>query len=316
MTTLSKSSAGQAYHRSVLPKEVLQYLKIKPDGWYLDGTAGDGGHSLLIAQDGGRVWGNDADDEALERAQDRLQEFLKTNVPAMRPPYRKPDTDVRLFLTKGHFEDMDQIWQQLRLPLLSGILLDLGASTLQLTSNKRGFSFEGSANLDMRMDPSLGVTAADLLNALSEKELTKMFFEYGGESMGRKIAIAIVNARKTQPFLTTDQLAGLIEKLKPRIGKLHPATKVFQALRIAVNSELPALKTALPAALKILAPQGRLVIIAFHEGEDALVKHFLKKEEQINNLTVLTPKPIKPSAEEIKDNPRARSALLRAAVKN
>jgi len=303
------------YHRTVLAKECLKFLSVIPGKWYLDGTLGDGGHSLLIAAKGGYVWGNDQDDEALNRAKARLEDHTKDSVQVSHDPHGPVEPTARLILTRGNFEDMANIWQQLHLPPLNGILLDLGASTLQLMSISRGFSFVSNAPLDMRMDRRLGVTAADLLNALSARELGQMFAELGGERMSKKIAEAIVAKRKTTPFRTTQQLADLVSKLKSRVGRLHPATKVFQALRMAVNSEHHALTKALPAALQILAPKGRLAIIAFHEGEDRIVKRFFKQNARINKLTILTPKPVTPTGKERNQNPRSRSAKLRVAAK-
>lgn len=299
------------YHRTVLPAEVMEYLAVKPEGWYLDATLGDGGHTLLIAQAGGRVWALDQDEEALARSEARLvNEGLK---PLVMDDFHAVTSDTRLVLTRGNFEHLAEYWKKLNLPPLDGILFDLGASTLQLTSDTRGFSFNSDSPLDMRMDRTSGVTARDLVNALSEKELTRLFGELGGEHSARTLAKAIVAARKSAPLATAKQLADLIARHKPGAGKLHPATKVFQALRMAVNRERPVLIAALTATLEILKPQGRLVLIAFHEGEDAIVKHFFKDQADLNRLHILTSKPVTPTAAEINHNPRARSAKLRAA---
>lgn len=288
------------YHISVLPKEVVEYLSPQKDEWYLDATLGDGGHTLLLRKLGAKVWAIDQDEEAIKRASKRLSGF---------------DRNDQLRLTKGNFAKLEEIWQREKLPPLSGALFDLGASTLQLTSKTRGFSFASNAPLDMRMDQSLTATAADLVNALSESELTRLFGELGGEQRAKSIARGIVNARSREAITTTEQLAKLIARIKPQRGRLHPATKVFQALRMAVNGERAALKAGLAAAIKVLKSGGRLVIISFHEGEDTIVKHALKELEERKIINQLTDKPVTPSEEELAENIRARSAKLRAATK-
>jgi 16S rRNA (cytosine1402-N4)-methyltransferase len=293
---------------------VLEYLAIKQDGWYLDGTLGDGGHTLLIASAGARVWGLDQDTEAITRAGFRLQDSLDDPLEIFLRNVQPVKDETRLVITHGHFEDCQQIWKQLNLPLLEGILLDLGASTVQLTKVDRGFSFE-SDNLDMRMDQTRAVTAADLVNALSERELSSLFSELGGEHSANKIAQAIVRQRFNERITSGKQLADLVARIKPRHGKLHPATQVFQALRMAVNTERLALEQGLPLAFSLLKSGGRLVTIAFHEGEDALVKRFSKQKQLEGTGSILTKKPIVPSEKEIKENPRARSAKLRALEK-
>lgn len=300
------------YHRTVLPSEVIQYLNPKPGEWYLDATLGDGGHTRLIAQSGGKVWGLDQDQEALARACSRLEAEFPGTV-ALKPAL--PLTaDIQIVLTAGNFEKLEEYWRALGLPLLNGILFDLGASTLQLTSPTRGFSFNSDAPLDMRMSKEDGVTAADLVNALSERELTSLLFELGGEIAAKRIAKAIVKTRAKGQITTTKQLAELIARVKPTRGRLHPATQAFQALRMAVNRERIVLKAGLEGAWRILRPHGRLVAISFHEGEDATVKHFFKnlKQQEINILTL---KPVVPSTAELELNQRARSAKLRAAEK-
>lgn len=288
------------YHTSVLPKEVIEYLSPQKDEWYLDATLGDGGHTLLLRQHDAKVWAIDQDEEAIKRASQRLSGF---------------DQRDSLILTRGNFAKLEEIWKREKLPPLSGVLFDLGTSTLQLTSPTRGFSFTSSAPLDMRMDQSLTATAADLVNALSESELTRLFGELGGEQRAKSIARGIVNARSREAIATTDQLAKLIARIKPQRGRLHPATKVFQALRMAVNGERAALKAGLAAAIKVLKSGGRLVIISFHEGEDTIVKHALKELEEQKIINQLTDKPVTPSEEELAENIRARSAKLRAATK-
>jgi 16S rRNA (cytosine1402-N4)-methyltransferase len=305
------------YHISVMPDEVIEYLDVQPGEWYLDATLGDGGHSLLLAKAGAKVWGMDQDPEAIERASHRLETELEFPIQNQGKEIKPVDKETKVVLTRGNFEDLEAQAEGLRLPLLAGILFDFGASTLQLTSPTRGFSLLSDAPLDMRMDPETNaVTAADLVNALSERELTSIFGELGGEHAAKRIAQAIVTKRKDGRITSTQQLADLVERVVPRRGKLHPATKVFQALRMVVNRERPVIAQGLEAALKQLKPGGRLVTIAFHEGEDAIVKRFFKQAQESEIINILTPKPVPPTDLEVEANPRARSAKLRAATRN
>lgn len=298
-------------HQPVLLKEALEYLQVKPGRIYLDATLGDGGHTQAILEKGASVIAIDQDPQALERASARLQSAcpdinIKLDV-------KLPVTQVEAktcLLIRSNFANLDQL---INLPI-DGILFDLGVSTLQILMPQRGFTFQSEGPLDMRMDPDLGVTAADLLMALSQKELTRLLLELGDETFAAKIARKIVKVRQRTPIVTTTQLADLVARIKPH-GKIHPATKTFQALRMAVNQERYSLIEALPQALRLLKKQGRLVIISFHSGEDRLVKHFLKKQAESNNLEILTSKPVKPTVLEINQNHKARSAKLRAAAK-
>ena len=298
-------------HQPVLLKEALEYLQVKPGRIYLDATLGDGGHTQAILEKGASVIAIDQDPQALERASARLQSAcpdinIKLDV-------MLPVTQVEAktcLLIRSNFANLDQL---INLPI-DGILFDLGVSTLQILMPQRGFTFQSEGPLDMRMDPDLGVTAADLLMALSQKELTRLLLELGDETFAAKIARKIVKVRQRTPIVTTTQLADLVARIKPH-GKIHPATKTFQALRMAVNQERYSLIEALPQALRLLKKQGRLVIISFHSGEDRLVKHFLKKQAESNNLEILTSKPVKPTVLEINQNHKARSAKLRAAAK-
>lgn len=298
-------------HQPVLLKEALEYLQVKPGAIYLDATLGDGGHTQAILEKGASVIAIDQDPQALERASARLQSAcpdinIKLDV-------KLPVTQVEAktcLLIRSNFANLDQL---VNLPI-DGILFDLGVSTLQILMSQRGFTFQSEGPLDMRMDPDLGVTAADLLMALSQKELTRLLFELGDETFAAKIARKIVKVRQRTPIVTTTQLADLVARIKPH-GKIHPATKTFQALRMAVNQERYSLVEALPQALRLLKKQGRLVIISFHSGEDRLVKHFLKEQAESNNLEILTSKPVKPTVLEINQNHKARSAKLRAAAK-
>ena len=298
-------------HQPVLLKEALEYLQVKPGAIYLDATLGDGGHTQAILEKGASVIAIDQDPQALERASARLQSAcpdinIKLDV-------KLPVTQVEAktcLLIRSNFANLDQL---INLPI-DGILFDLGVSTLQILMPQRGFTFQSEGPLDMRMDPDLGVTAADLLMALSQKELTRLLLELGDETFAAKIARRIVKVRQRTPIVTTTQLADLVARIKPH-GKIHPATKTFQALRMAVNQERYSLVEALPQALRLLKKQGRLVIISFHSGEDRLVKHFLKEQAESNNLEILTSKPVKPTVLEINQNHKARSAKLRAAAK-
>ena len=298
-------------HQPVLLKEALEYLQVKPGAIYLDATLGDGGHTQAILEKGASVIAIDQDPQALERASARLQSAcpdinIKLDV-------KLPVTQVEAktcLLIRSNFANLDQL---INLPI-DGILFDLGVSTLQILMPQRGFTFQSEGPLDMRMDPDLGVTAADLLMALSQKELTRLLLELGDETFAAKIARRIVKVRQRTPIVTTTQLADLVARIKPH-GKIHPATKTFQALRMAVNQERYSLTQALPQALRLLKKQGRLVIISFHSGEDRLVKHFLKEQAESNNLEILTSKPVKPTVLEINQNHKARSAKLRAAAK-
>jgi 16S rRNA (cytosine1402-N4)-methyltransferase len=295
-------------HRSVLTKEALEFLNIKPQGIYLDATLGDAGHTLEILERKGRVIAIDQDQNAINRSLSRLEP--KYSVKIANPNQQITSFEGDIILLKTNFANLEE-----RLDLkLDGALFDLGVSTHQILDEERGFSFTNEGPLDMRMDQDLNVTAKDLLIALSEKELARLFTELGDETYAKKISSKIAQVRKVKPLSTTKELADLISRIKPQKGHIHPATKVFQALRMAVNQERDALRKALPAVTKLLKPGANLVVISFHSGEDTIVKHFLKEKDK-NTLTVLTKKPIKPSQNEIINNLRARSARLRAALK-
>ncbi len=287
------------YHRTVMLSEVLDFLKVKPGDWYLDATIGDGGHALGILKVGGRVIGIDQDPEALARTIKRLEfEGFKKNI------------DFKLSL--GNFRDFDRLIEEDI--LFSGGVLDLGVSTLQLKTAERGFSFALDGDLDMRMSPSLGVRAADLINILSKKELYELFKDYGEARLAYRIAEAVALAR---PITKTTELTKIIEKVagikKP--DSIHPATQVFQALRIAVNDELGALAEVLPKLLIRLKSNSRLVIISFHSLEERIVKNSFKDLAQIGLGKILTKNPIEVSAMEVNINPRSRSAKLRCIEK-
>ncbi len=277
----------------------MQYLSIQPGAWYVDATFGAGGHTSELLARGARVIGFDWDAEAIARGEEtQAAQLTAGNLQLVHEPFSK-----LLSVVQKHTE-----------PIM-GILFDFGTSTQQLTSSERGFSVLGTGSLDMRMDTRLGVTAQDLLVVLSEKQLAALFKNLGGEH--EAVAIARAIKRSPQPITTAQELSELIGKVKHfRGGHLHPATKVFQALRIAVNSELDEISTALRDAYSVVAPSGRIVTIAFHEGEDRIAKEYMRTWEQEKKGTSITHKPIQPSDVEVKVNPRSRSAKLRAFEKN
>lgn len=277
-------------HIPVLGSELIEGLEVLPGGRYLDATVGGGGHSLLLFAKCRDIWVTaiDRDRQALEAAKLALSEY-----------------GDRLTFWHGNFVDYPGNAEQ-----FDGIIADLGVSSAQFDIPERGFSFRHSAPLDMRMNQEQSLTAADLINHGQEKELADIFYQYGEERLSRRIARHIVAKR---PFNTTTELAQAIASCYPpraRHGRIHPATRVFQALRIAVNGELTVLPQFLDRASNWLKPGGILGVISFHSLEDRCVKHYFKDSVQ---LAVLTKKPIIPQAEEIQNNSRARSAKLRLA---
>lgn len=285
-------------HQPVLLKETIDLLNIKPQEVYLDCTVGSGGHAVEILKKGGKLIGLDVDPLALKRAEKKIKSHC-------------PDSDFKLI--KANFSTLSALKKDLGLTNISGILLDLGLSSEQIADQKRGFSFNLSAPLDMRADPDLKVTAADLLNGLTKKELILLFKKLGEEPKSHAIAQAVIDFRSQTPFTLTSQLTQIIRRIKFKNQKINPATRVFQALRMAVNDELNNLKSVLPQAVSFLKPEGRLLVISFHSLEDRTVKMFFKNQK---NLKIITKKPITPSAKELKSNLRSRSAKLRAAEKN
>lgn len=289
------------YHVPVLLKETIEYLNITKNGKYIDCTLGGGGHTQEILERGGIVLGIDQDIEAIQHNITDKGHWIR---------------DSRLIVEQGNFAHLKDIAGKTGFKSVEGILFDLGVSTHQLETAERGFSFNQDAKLDMRKDPeNQTVTAADLIAAGTEKELARIFWEYGEENAGRVIAREIVKKRAIEAILTTEQLAKIVLSVRKR-GKgdrTHPATRTFQALRIAVNDELETLKDGLESTLNILGRDGRLVVISFHSLEDRIVKDFLKRN--IGQLKILTDKPIGPTGQEVEDNPRSRSGKLRAAQK-
>jgi 16S rRNA (cytosine1402-N4)-methyltransferase len=279
-------------HIPVLSQEVITGLNIQPGGNYLDLTVGGGGHSRLILEtaEDVKVTCVDQDEDALKAAKENLSEF-----------------GDRVNFIHSNFANYQFIENS-----YDGILADLGVSSYHLDHPERGFSFRNTANLDMRMNQQQSLTAGDIINEWDEKELADIFFKYGEERLSRRIARRIVEKR---PFDTTTELANAIAYSVPpkyRHGRIHPATRVFQALRIAVNDELKVLETLIEKAPNALIPEGRIAIISFHSLEDRPVKHGLRNSPL---LRILTKKPIIATEEEIKQNPRSRSAKLRIAEK-
>ncbi|MBU0618870.1 16S rRNA (cytosine(1402)-N(4))-methyltransferase RsmH [Patescibacteria group bacterium] len=288
-------------HQPVMLKQAIEYLNVQPGEAYFDATVGGGGHAQAILAAGGRLYGIDRDPQAVRLARERLT-----------ASYPQGGWQVN----QADFVDLKTAVQVFKLNQFSGILFDLGLSSDQLADRQRGFSFQLDGPLDMRMDPVLNVTAADLLKVLNKGELYELFKKLGEEKRALRLAQAIIDARQQTPITTSKQLADLAMSVcAGRRGKLHPATKMFQALRIAVNDELNNLKAALPQAIDLLKAKGRLVVISFHGLEDRIVKHCFKDLAVEGVIRLLTKKPIQPELVEVKANPRARSAKLRAAEK-
>jgi len=303
-------------HLSVLFEESLHGLNIKPDGFYIDCTFGRGGHSQGILDrlsSSGRLLAFDRDLAAINSVY--AEEMLK---------------DTRFSLHHGCFSDLEAVVSQQDMHgKVDGVLMDLGVSSPQLDDSERGFSFMREGPLDMRMDDSTGLSAAEWLQQVEEKDLVKVLFEYGEERFARRIAKAIIERRDENPLQTTLDLAKLIEGVTPKREKhKHPATRSFQAIRIEINDELEEIKTGLQQAINILAPNGRLVVISFHSLEDRIVKRFIRneigrkvnpgripiKEEDIEQgILKKLGKAIKAGKNELQKNPRARSAVLRIA---
>lgn len=294
-------------------QEVVHWLRCDQGGIFLDGTLGTGGHALAIFSHSPattRIIGLDRDPEALTVARRRLEPFSD-----------------RLSLVHGTFAEIKKILSGLGIQKVNGILLDLGLSTLQLESPGRGFSFRREEPLDLRMDPRRGISAGEWLNQASEKELASALKEYGEEKKGKLLARRIKAHRLERPYWTTTELAGLIADLLPRSGRIHPATRTFQALRIVVNDELKQLARFLEDFLEVLAEGGRVCVIAYHSLEDRMVKQaFFRLERGVEDALGLkkpvrpsgqppfkraTSKVITPSAEEVRENPRSRGAKMR-----
>ncbi|HEX7041676.1 MAG TPA: 16S rRNA (cytosine(1402)-N(4))-methyltransferase RsmH [Patescibacteria group bacterium] len=284
------------YHKSVLLQETIDGLAIKSGQKYIDATLGAGGHTREIIKRGGVVLGIDQDNEALE--------FVREN-------FKSEILQSKLKLSYGNFSNISKIATENGFERVSGIIFDIGVSSHQLDSPERGFSFLSDSPLDMRMDKSLQVTAADLVNGLTKSELAELFLKYGEEKFANRIAQNIVLRREKGPIITTLDLANVIYRSYPVKGKIHPATRVFQALRIAVNDELNSLSDALLKALDLLESGGRIAVISFHSLEDRIVKNMFKNFQEENRGRIITEKPIVPLENEQIENKRSRSAKLR-----
>lgn len=321
-------------HVPVLLRETVAGLVTEPGGVFVDGTLGGGGHTAALLEAGAQhVLGIDRDPAALDAARRRFD-------------------PQRVTLVHGNFRDVGTLAHAHGFDQVSGVLLDIGVSSHQLDTPERGFSFSTDAELDMRMDPTTGLTAADLVNSLPEEDLADIIYRYGEERASRRIARYIVDRRRSAPVTTTVELASIVSRATGgKSGRIHPATRTFQALRIAVNDELEALEAALPAATALLGPAGRLAVITFHSLEDRIVKHFIQRESAMcmlpprmfaegcphllpggagarpciylaerdcdyaPRLTAVTHKPVVASTEETESNVRSRSAKLRIAAR-
>jgi len=303
---------ANSFHTPVLTKEILNYLNFKKGGVYIDCTLGGGGHSKAILKNiypDGLLIGIDQDIEAIETAKKELKSYID-----------------KVKLVKGNFKNLEEILSNLKVETVSGIIFDLGVSSHQLREKGRGFSFREDSYLDMRMDVTQKFDANILINSYSEKELTEIFEKYGEERFSKRISRLIVIERQKKPIITTKQLADLVIRALPKTKKrekwrIHPATRVFQAIRIEVNQELDALEKGLNQAIEVLENKGRICVISYHSLEDRIVKNIFKEAEREEmdqknyGLKIITKKPIRPSLEEIKKNPKARSAKLRVAEK-
>lgn len=299
---------NERYHEPVLLSEVLEHLGVKPGGIYLDCTAGTGGHLAEIAKRAGKtgfVIGCDLDAAALQIAEDRLQRLESSDSIA---PWK---------LVHSCYTDIESVASLLPNGLADGILLDFGCSSLQLDTPERGFSFIKEGPLDMRFNPqSDSPSAADLIASCNEQELADIFYTLGDERRSRRIAARIVERREDTPITKTSQLREIVESVTGRrAGRISGATRVFQALRIAVNNELRNIETVLPIAYKMLSKGGCLVTITFHSLEDRIVKKFNKRLGSLESAKILTRKPVRAKDEELRRNPRSRSAMLRAIRK-
>jgi 16S rRNA (cytosine1402-N4)-methyltransferase len=285
-------------------QEVLKFLDPKPNKVIIDCTVGCGGHAqdlLESLQPSGRLIGVDQDEESLSVAKEKLKKFNGMHT-----------------LIYGNFKNLVQILNDLKIAKVDGLLFDLGLSSFQLENLKRGFSFKQDGPLDMRMDRRNRISAYDLVNNLHQEEIDQILKDYGQERWHSRIVSAIVNERKRAPISTTTQLTDIVTRAIPRrflmrYRKIHPATRTFQALRIAVNRELEALEGALEEVIPYVAQSGRICVISFHSLEDRIVKTKFRKFSKSGMLKIITKKPLTPSEEEVSINPRSRSAKLRVA---
>ncbi|MCX5695556.1 MAG: 16S rRNA (cytosine(1402)-N(4))-methyltransferase RsmH [Candidatus Omnitrophica bacterium] len=291
-------------HTPVMSGEVLDYLDLKPGKTIVDATEGTAGHSLAIIErilPGGGLIGIDRDETSLVVARERLSKF---------------GSACRLI--HGNFVDIDTLLENMGVRSVDGILFDLGISSFQLQDVSRGFSFQGDGPLDMRMDKDSYISAYDLVNNLNEEELSTLLWNFGEERWHNRIARLIVQEREKEPITTTLQLANIVARSIPsryrhRFYRIHPATRTFQAVRIAVNRELEILEEAVNKAIAILNKKARICVISFHSLEDRIIKFAFRKAESDGLINILTPKPLTPAAREVESNPASRSSKLRVA---
>ena len=285
-------------HIAVMPEETVWLLNIRPDGIYLDATAGLGGHTALIAQrlTSGMVIANDRDTESIEMARANTEQWAD-----------------RIRFHRGTFGELREALAETGCKKLDGLLADLGVSRYQLTAPERGFSFLSDGPLDMRMDRTTGMTAADLVNTTAEKALADLIYQLGEERRARRVARAIVRAR---PIRSSLHLADVVERAVPRTGRLHPATKTFMALRMAVNDEPGELDRLLETGPELLQPGGRMVVISFMSIDDRKVKERFRELGRQERFTILTKHPLQPSDQEIERNAASRSAKVRGLQMN
>lgn len=292
----------QKLHTPVMLKEILDFFNLSPGKTVVDATIGTAGHSEEIIKriiPGGRLIGIDRDSESLAIAKDRLRNF----------------SDACEFVY-GNFIDMDTILKNLKIDKIDAILFDLGISSFQLENPLRGFSFQCEGPLDMRLDRNSYISAYDLVNNLNEEEFSTLLWNFGQERWHNRIARLLVRERKKHPIATTQELSDIVIKAIPykyRHYRIHPATRTFQAVRIAVNRELETLDTAISKAIEALDKKGRVCVISFHSLEDRMVKLNFRKFSSDGKIKIITPKPLTTSRDEIRDNPSSRSAKLRVA---
>ncbi len=291
------------YHTSVLLEVTIDQLQVETGKRYIDGTLGGAGHSLEIIKRGGEVLGLDVDEDALDYVEKEVRS-------------KNQEARERLKIARGNFRNIDKLATDNGFTSVDGILFDLGVSSHHFDTPERGFSVQKEGPLDMRMDQDLGVKAGDLLNVLTKGELYELFNKLGEERFAYAISNSIVRARQIKRIETTTDLVGIINRVVPKGREnINPATRVFQALRIAVNDELNNIEEALPKALTLLKPNGRIAVISFHSLEDRIIKNTFREWEEKGLGTIVTDKPIVPSEEEIQKNNRSRSSKLRVFEK-
>ncbi len=291
-------------HIPVLQKELLKYLNPQKNENFVDATIDGGGDALAVLQETepkGKILGIDWTPEAIDRLKQKIQET---------------ELKKRLILVCENFVHLKKIVVQENFQDIAGVILDLGMSNWHLEDIPRGFSFQKDEVLDMRYNPKEDLKAEDIVNQWSPAKIERILREYGGERFAHRLTREITKARQVKPIQTTQELVALIERVIPRKGKIHPATKTFQALRIAVNQELENLTQVLPQAGDVLKPGGKLAVISFHSLEDNIVKHFFRQVENEGKGIILTKNPIVPSEPEKQQNPKSRSAKLRVIQKN